>query len=375
MKAVVNGKIVTENGVCENGAIVFDEHIQAIGKDVNTAGCETIDANGNYVLPGFIDIHIHGYKGFDVSDADENAIRKMAELLPENGVTAWCPTTMTVAKENIQKSLDIVAKLKNKDIGGAVILGANAEGPFINPGKKGAQAEEHILPPDADFILKNKASIKLVTIAPEMNGADRFLREVSQNTDISVSIGHTEADYETAKTAFENGANHVTHLFNAMPAMNHRKPGVIGAAFENDDVFCEMIADKFHIHPSLFKTVYNLKKDKLVLITDCMRAGGMPDGEYTLGGQRVTVRGIECRLEDGTIAGSILTMNKALYNFMTETGLPICEAVRAVSLAPAKSIGEDKTRGSLAVGKYADIVVADEKINVLSTFAQGGRVC
>lgn len=372
MKAIINGKIVSENGIIENKSIIFDEYIRKI--DTDTDGCEIIDAEGAYVLPGFIDIHIHGYKGNDASDASEEELVKMAELLPENGVSAWCPTTMTVAIDEIQKSLDIIGKLKKENISGAKILGANVEGPFINPKKKGAQSEEFILMPDEEFILKNKDAIRLVTVAPEMQNADKFIKSICENTDISVSVGHTDADYDTTKKAFECGANHVTHLFNAMPPLNHRNPGVIGAAFENDNVFCELIADKFHIHPSLFKTVKAIKKDKLVLITDCMRAGGMPNGEYTLGGQRVTVKGIECRLDDGTIAGSILTMNKALYNLMTETGLPLHEAVKAVSLAPASSIGEDKVRGSLTVGKYADIVIADEEINIKKTFSCGERV-
>lgn len=373
MRAVINGKIVTENNILENGVVIFDEYIEKVGKDINTDGCEIIDACGNYVLPGFVDVHIHGYKGIDVSDAEEEKIINMAKLLPENGVTAWCPTTMTVAKDTIQKTLDIIKKLKKENVG-AKILGANVEGPFINPKKKGAQSEEFILPPDSKFIIDNKDSIKLVTLAPETENAFEFIKNVSQNTAIAVSVGHTDADFETAKKAFEYGANHVTHLFNAMPPLNHRNPGVVGAAFENGNVFCEMIADKFHIHPTLFKTVFKIKGEKLILITDCMRAGGMPDGEYTLGGQKVTVKGVECRLKDGTIAGSILTLNKALYNFMTETGLPVWEAVKAVSLSPAKSIGEDKKRGSLSVGKYADIVIADEKINIKNTFVGGQKV-
>ncbi len=372
MKAIINGRIVLENEVLDGGNIIFDEKIKRISMDTDVSGCETIDAKGAYVLPGFIDIHIHGYKGCDASDANRDELLKMAELLPENGVTAWCPTTMTVAAETIQKSLDIIDKLKNEKIKGAKILGANVEGPFINPKKKGAQSEEFILPPDIDFVLKNKNVIKLITLAPETDTDFSFTKEASKY--VTVSVGHTDADYETAKKAFECGADHVTHLFNAMPPLAHRAPGVIGAAFENDGVFCEMIADTFHIHPSLFKTVFKLKHEKLVLITDCMRAGGMPDGEYTLGGQKVTVKGIECRLDDSTIAGSILTLNKALYNFMSNVNLPIWQAAKAVSLSPAQSIGEADMRGSLSEGKYADIVIADDKINIVKTFVQGDEV-
>lgn len=369
MKAVVNGKIVFADNLLENGAVVFDERI--IGINEVRENCETIDAEGGYVLPGFVDVHIHGYKGFDVSDAEESSVIAMSRLLPENGVTSWCPTTMTVAKEYIQKALDIIGKLKNKTENGAVVLGANVEGPFINPQKKGAQPEEYILEPDAGFVIANKDKISLITVAPEEKGGLDFIKTVTENTDISVSVGHTDASYGIASKAISNGANHITHLFNAMPPFNHRAPGVIGAALASDSVYCELIADTFHVHPSIFNIVCKLKGDKLVLITDCMRAGGMSDGEYTLGGQKVNVSGIECRLTDGTIAGSILTMNKAVKNLFESTSLPIWEAVKAASLSPAKSINRDSEIGSIEKGKYADLVIVDKDFNVKKTFVHG----
>lgn len=372
MKAVINGNIVLEDGVLENGTIIFDEKIRKIGKKLHLCDCEIIDAEGNYVLPGFIDIHIHGYKGLDVSDAKEKDILKIAELLPENGVTAWCPTTMTVDMDTIRKSVDIIRALKKQDINGAAILGANVEGPFINPSKKGAQSAEFILPPDIDFALENKDAVKLVTVAPEMQNGIDFVKEVSG--EVVVSVGHSNACYQTAKNAFECGANHVTHIFNAMPPLYHREPGIIGAALECENVYCEIICDNFHIHPSLFSVLQKLKKNKLVLITDCMRAGGMPDGKYLLGGQEVFVKNGECRLDDGTIAGSILTMNKALANYIKATQIPLHEAVKAVSLSPAYSIGEEEKRGSLKVGKNADIVISDIDINIKKTFAGGKEV-
>ena len=221
--------------------------------------------------------------------------------------------------------------------------------------------------------MQNAENIKLVTLAPETDMDLKFTKYVSHNTDIAISVGHTDATYEQTSAAFKSGARHVTHLFNAMTPFSHRAVGVIGAALENDSVSCELIADTFHISPVLFGIVERLKGDKLVLITDCMRAGGMPDGEYTLGGQPVTVRGIECRLKDGTIAGSILTLNGAVRNFLKNTGLPIYKVVNMASLNPSRVIGEDTRRGSIEVGKYADLVIADSDVNIKSTIIHGEK--
>lgn len=370
MKAVVNGKIVTETGVIENGVILFDEKIGAIGENLRLGSAEIIDARGEYILPGLVDIHIHGFGGCDVSDGEADGLRKISEALPKYGVTAWCPTTMTVALDEIQKAVDTVWELHGKNVG-AEILGANVEGPFISAKKKGAQDAKHILPPDFDFVVKNKDKIRLITVAPEVDGAVEFVKKVVGLNRIAVSVGHADADGAVTRRAFDCGARHTTHLFNAMTPLGHREIGVVGAALTDERVSCELIADNFHVNHELFGMLNRLKGDKLVLITDCMRAGGMSDGEYTLGGQKVIVRGIECRTEDGTIAGSILTLNKAVRNYMKGAKLTICEAVRAASLNPARVIGEDNVRGSLAVGKNADIVIADGEINIKKTFVRG----
>lgn len=373
MKAIINARVVGPDSVTENGAVVFDEHIKEVGRNIHTGSADVIDAKGNYLMPGFIDIHIHGYMGCDASDGDRGGLLKIAKSLPQNGVTAFCPTTMTVAMDDIQAALDLIGNLKeNND--GAKILGANVEGPFINPKKKGAQDDKYIRKPDTDFVMRNKNNIRLITVAPEEDENLTFTEYISRNTDITVSVGHTDATYEQTHAAFERGARHVTHLFNAMTPFNHRAVGVIGAALADDNVSCELIADTFHVSPVLFKTVERLKGGKLVLITDCMRAGGMPDGEYTLGGQPVTVRGIECRLKDGTIAGSILTLNGAVRNFLNHTDLPIYTVVNMASLNPARVIGEDVRRGSIEIGKYADMVIADNDINIKSTIIHGTAV-
>lgn len=371
MKAIVNAKVVTENSVVDGG-ILFDERILKIG-DIRTGGAEVIDACGAYVIPGLVDVHIHGYKGFDTSDGSLDGIKSISEALTANGVTSWCPTTMTVSMEDIQTALDQTAELM-KGIYGARILGANVEGPFINSKYKGAQSAEFIKRPNADFIIKNKDRIKLVTLAPEVDGGIEFIKRVTSETDVNVSVGHTAANLNQTCAAFNAGARHVTHLFNAMPPLHHREPGVVGAALADDRVYCELIADTFHINPILFNTLGKVLQDRLVLITDCIRAGGMPDGEYTLGGQPVSVRGIECRLEDQTVAGSILTMNKAVKNFMDAVGCPIWEAVKKASLNPARSVGEGKNIGSLEVGKLSDIVICDSNIKIKKTIIGGHLV-
>lgn len=373
MQAIVNGKIVTETQVIENGAILFDEKIRAVGENLRLGSANVIDAKGEYVLPGLVDIHIHGFDGCDVSDGDAVGLKKIAEALPKYGVTAWCPTTMTVACEDIQRALDTVSELRGK-CGGAEILGANVEGPFISAKKKGAQDARYILSPNFDFVSENKEKIRLITVAPEIDGALEFVKAVANLGGIAVSVGHTDADGAVTRCAFDCGARHATHLFNAMTPLGHREIGVVGAILTDERVSCELIADNFYVNRELFGMLNRLKGDKLVLITDCMRAGGMTDGEYTLGGQKVIVKGVECRTEDGTIAGSILTLNAAVRNYMKGANLTICESVRAASLNPARVVGEDKVRGSLAVGKYADIVIADGKINVKKTFVRGMEV-
>lgn len=370
MKAIINGNIVMKDSVIRDGVILFDEKIKQIGTDIPTGDAELIDAKGAYVIPGLIDIHIHGYKGCDASDGKKDELLKIAAELPKNGVTAWCPTTMTIPMNEVQAALDVIGELKNKNKG-AEILGANVEGPFINPAKKGAQDAQYIQKPNIEFVMNNQDKIKLLTLAPEQDDDNRFIKYISEHTDITLSVGHTDATYEQTHSAFMNGASHVTHLFNAMTPFSHRAVGVIGAALSDDAVSCELIADTFHVSPVLYKIVAKLKGNKLVLITDCMRAGGMPDGEYTLGGQPVTVKGVECRLHDGTIAGSILTLNRAVRNFMEHTRLPIYEVVNMASLNPARVIGEEKVRGSLEVGKYADMAIVEPDMTVRQTLIRG----
>ncbi len=374
MKCIINGKIILPNKVIENMAILFDDRIKKIVPmgEVELSEYEVIDVQGNYVAPGLVDIHIHGYLGEDVSDGNVDGIKKMAQGLVENGVTSWCPTTMTVSMEEINKAFDCVRQVKNSsEYYGAKILGVNSEGPFINPAKKGAQAEEHILRPDGDFILKNKDIIRLFTVAPEVDGALECIEKVSSESDITVSMGHTNATYEEANEGIKSGVTHTTHLFNAMTALMHRNPGVVGAALSNDNVSCELIADTFHVNKGLFSLVSKIKGDKLCLITDCIRAGGMPDGDYTLGGQPVKKQGIQCLMPDGTIAGSVLKLNDAVNNLYSNTDLTIFQAVDCASINPAKAVSADGEIGSLEEGKKADIIIADSEFAIMMTIIDG----
>lgn len=378
MKCIVNGKLVLPDKIAEGKALLFDDTIAEIAdaSAVDTGKYETIDAQGMYVAPGLLDMHIHGYAGEDTSDANEDGLLKMCRALAENGVTSWCPTTMTVAKEDILAAFDTVRKVHARtDCYGAKVLGVNCEGPFINPSKKGAQAEEHILRPDAKFILDNADIVRVFTIAPEMDGGLECIREVYEDGRVLVSMGHTGATYEEAMAGIQAGVRHATHLFNAMTPLMHRNPGVVGAALSSDNVSCELIADTFHVNKGLFGLVAKIKKDKLCLITDCMRAGGMPDGTYTLGGQPVHKTGIKCLLEDGTIAASVLKLNEAVRNLYENTDLTLPQAVACASLHPAKALKVDDKIGSLEAGKCADIIIFDDQFNIQKTIIGGNTVC
>jgi len=376
MKCIINGKVILPDCVADGYAVVFDSKIKNIVPltDIDLTEYEVIDACGKYVSPGLVDMHIHGYLGADVSDGDSEGVKLMAEGIIKNGVTAWCPTTMTVSKEEIENAFDSVRKIKNSDeYYGARILGVNSEGPFINAAKKGAQAEEHILRPDADFIKKHSDVVKLFTVAPEVDGALECIERVTKETDVLVSMGHTDANFDQANEGIKKGVRHTTHLFNAMTALSHRSPGVVGSALSSDLVSTELIADTFHVNKGLFNLIAKIKDDKLCLITDCIRAGGMPDGDYTLGGQPVHKEGIKCLMDDGTIAGSVLKLNEAVYNLYSNSDLEIYEAVACASLNPAKALGEDSEIGSLEVGKRADIIIADDKFNI-SMSILGGEI-
>ena len=373
MKAIINGKLILKNAVLENKVIVFDSKIIDICDEVSN-DYEIIDAKGNYVSPGLIDIHIHGCKGFDTMDEDEYAVETISKALVETGVTSFLPTTMTMSQQRIYKAFDNIIKAKNKAIEGAKILGAHMEGPFINEKYKGAQNPKYIYKPSFEFIKDYTDIIKIISYAPETDTNFEFTKKVKKDTNIVLSIGHSDANYNIAKKAKNLGVTNITHLFNAMTPLNHREIGIVGLSLMSD-MYCELIADKIHINKELFQFVIDNKgKDKLVLITDCMRAGCMLDGEYDLGGQTVYVKDNFARLSSGNLAGSVLTLNKAVYNFKENTNLNIYETINLASLNPAKSINIDDKKGSLEIGKDADIAIFNEKMDCLATIVEGNVV-
>lgn len=372
--AIVNGKIILDNQVLEGSVLIFDRKIIAIDSMENISlndNIEIIDAEGKYVSPGFIDIHIHGSGGSDVMDGDIGALDTISQSISKKGVTGFLPTTMTMDKASIYKALNIVRYAMNTEISGAKVLGAHIEGPFINAKYKGAQNSNYILKPDFEFVKDYLDIIRIITLAPEMDKGYEFLNNMNKYEDIVLSIGHSKATFEEAMESIKSGIRHATHIFNAMPSLHHREPGVIGAVFRSD-ITCDLIADKIHVHPSIFQLLIDIKgKDKLILITDSMRAGCVREGEYDLGGQQVIVKYSSARLKDGTLAGSVLTLNEAVRSFLEHTDLQLYEVVALVTKNPAKLIGIEETKGTISIGKDADITVFDEEFDVYLTIVEG----
>lgn len=375
MKALTNGILLHRGEEVSGTTLLFDERIRGIVPDTDLpADCERLDAGGLMVSPGLIDLHIHGYAGEDTSDGSEEGIRKIAAGLLENGVTSFLPTTMTVSWPEIEQAFTAVRGLMPQSreavFPGSEILGVHAEGPFINPKRKGAQAARDILPPDAKRLLEHQDVVRIVTMAPEMPGGLDFIREVTARSPIVVSVGHTDATFSQMMDAVAAGATYVTHLFNAMSGLNHREPGVVGAAL-GAPVYTELIADAFHVHPGLFAFLAGTKGRRLVLVTDCTRAGGLGDGEYTLGGQPIFVKGIECRLQDGTIAGSVLRLNQAVKNLRNHAGLTNAQAVLHATEYAADAIGVSDRKGGFEAGRDADFALFDRQWNAQATYVRG----
>jgi N-acetylglucosamine-6-phosphate deacetylase len=379
MIAIKNGKVILENEVVLGKAVLFTDKIVGIVDESEIpADAEVIDAEGGYVSPGFIELHIHGYLSKDVCDASEESLRIISKGLLANGVTGYLPTTMTVDMAVIKGALEacraLMPESKTADFDGSVILGVHAEGPFISESKKGAQDPKYILKPDADFVKEYSDVIRVITLAPEEDDADfSAIKKITAETGVVVSMGHTSADYDTAVAGVKAGVRHATHLFNAMTPLTHRGPGVVGAALNCDEVSCELIVDTHHVNAALFDTVYKLKGRKLCIITDCLPAGGLPEGEYTLGGAKIIYKNDLCRLEDGTIAGSVLKLNKGVWNVYNNSKIPLHECVNCASLNPATTLGMQDKKGSLAEGKDADIVILDNEFNVRKTII-GGKI-
>ena len=353
---------------------VFTEICPSLAPSENES---VLDADGLYAIPGLIDIHFHGCMGHDFCDGTVEAIDAITRYEASCGVTSVCPATMTVSPESLVQVMD-AARTYNESLarpGQASLVGINMEGPFISEAKKGAQAAEHIrLCDEALFFSLQERSgglIKLVDIAPENEGAMEFIDALHDK--VTISLAHTTADYQTAKEAYDRGARHATHLYNAMPPFTHRAPGVVGAAFDSPHCRAELICDGVHIHPSVVRATFRLfGDDRMILISDSMRAAGMEDGQYTLGGQDVAVKGKYATLvSDGTLAGSVTNLMDCMRTAVKEMQIPLESAIACATMNPAKAIGIYDRYGSISTGKIANLVLLDQDLNLRQVIIHG----
>ncbi len=376
MKTFKNALVYVEGEGVKKCNLTFDKKIQKISRcaDKNAEAIEL--PSDAIVLPGFIDQHIHGAGGSDGMDGTLKDIATIANTIAAEGTTSFLVTTMTQSPENITKAMQAVKAYREAaSTDGARVVGIHLEGPFIAEKHKGAQPLEYVKAPDiAAFDGYNAASgnaIRIVTLAPEVDGAEEFIRHLTKQGIVS-SIGHTGAKYPDIEKAVSVGASNVTHTYNAQSALHHREIGTVGSAMLLDELNCELICDTIHVSvPAMRLLVKNKPADKLTLITDAMRAKGLPDGVSELGGQTVYVKGGEARLEDGTLAGSVLRMNRAVQNMVTKVGVPFTQAVDYATINPAKTLKIDDVTGSIKVGKNADFTVINGNYDVLLTVRDG----
>ena len=379
MNVYINGSIICPEGILENHVVIASDKIQAIiPKDtyIKEDHHQVIDLKGNYLSPGFIDVHIHGAGGYDTMDGSLESFNEISRLLPSSGVTAFLSATMTMSKDRIHQSLSCAKDIiEGGHHVGAELLGIHAEGPFISEKYKGAQNPDFIEAPHYDFYKPYYDIIKLITIAPETDHGHEFAKNIhSHHSNIVLSIGHSEATFDEAVRAFESGYKHVTHLFNAMTGLHHREPGIVGAALI-EDFYTEVIADNVHMRPELYPLIVKAKgKDRIILITDAMCAACLSPGEYSLGGQKVIVDEKSARLTSGALAGSILRMNQGIKNFYTHGRLALHEAVNLASKNPAEELGLYHKIGSITPGKDADLIIMSEDLAILQTYCKGQLV-
>ena len=370
------------------GGQVFDLEQGFLARELCTDGSlisiasgdgDVLDASGCYVIPGLVDVHFHGAVGEDFSDATPEGLQKIADYELSQGVTYICPAGMTLPEDQLTAICKTTAAHRARSSGGAEVVGVHLEGPFLCMAKKGAQNADYLHDPDAAMLRRLQEAaegcVKLVTLAPEQPGSMEFIR-AARELDIHVSVGHTVAGYAAAKAAFEAGADHVTHLYNAMPPLAHRDPGVAGAAYEVPSVKPELICDGIHIHPAMVRLTFGLfGRERMIIISDSLRATGMPDGEYPFGGQMIEVHGNRATIlhHPETLAGSVTSLMGCLRQ-AASFGVPLADVVRACTYNPAQSIGIDGRAGTLDVGKEASLVFLDQKDLSIRTILFKGRV-
>jgi N-acetylglucosamine-6-phosphate deacetylase len=339
------------------------------------AAVRQLDAQGCTILPGFVDVHIHGSAGYDVMDASASALAAIADFLVTHGVTAFVPTTMTAPHNNTLRAVTAVADYLPQQGRGARALGVHLEGPYISPKFPGAQPASFIRPPNLAELAELLAAgpVRMITLAPEVAGAEALIRQARAHDGVVV-LGHTNATYAECLQAMRWGVSQATHTYNAMSGLHHRNPGTLGAVLSIDDIDAQLIADNIHVHPAGMKILARCKgHDHTLLISDAIRATGLPEGDYELGGQPVQVKAGECRLADGTLAGSILTMDQALRNFMAATGWSLAQAWPTTSRTAARTLGLAHEIGTLVPGARGDLVLLDEQLQVVATVV-GGEV-
>ena len=385
---IKNASIYTEDHTFVNGNAVVENGRFVSFSDFSEQDAQIVDAQGLYMIPGLVDIHFHGCMGADMCDGTKEALDIITKYEASIGVTSIAPATMTLPVEELESILKTAAEYKKEceninqietknDKKRADFVGINMEGPFISASKKGAQAEENILQCDYEYFCRlqkaAKGLIKLVDLAPEEPGAMEFIEKAKD--EVVISLAHTASNYDTAKEAIQRGASHATHLYNAMPPLNHRNPGVIGAVRDSETCHAELICDGVHIHPSVIRATFAMFGAKrMILISDSMRATGLNDGDYTLGGQPVKVKGNLATLHDGTIAGSATNLMDCVRFVVKKVGLPFETAVMCASENPAKEIGIFHEVGSISAGKKADFVLLDKDLNIVSVYVDGKEI-
>ena len=360
---IKGGKVFQEDGSFLEQAIYINDH-RLVDKAEYQDDGEVIDAEGLLVLPGLVDIHSHGAAGEDFSDGNPEGLKKILQYEKRCGITSYCPTSMTFPKERLRQIFASIKGAQTED--GATVVGINMEGPFLDPAKKGAHVEKWIAAPDVAFVreLNQDADglVRLVTLAPNMDGAEEFIKEMHE--EVCISLGHTAADYDCASRAMKLGAHHVTHLYNAMQPFGHRAPGLIGAAMDDPECMVELICDGYHIHPSAIRAAFRMfGPERVILISDSMRATGMENGTYELGGQEVTVKNRKAVLKDGTLAGSATNLYGCMCKAV-EFGIPLEQAIMAATANPARSIGIFDYVGSIRIGKQADLLLVSENLEL-----------
>lgn len=376
---IKNGQVFNSNGRFIPADVeLAGDRIVKVAPAGTLHGDEELDAAGKYVTPGFVDIHIHGAAGSDFCDGMDGSdkyVRAMQKYLGSQGVTSFLGTTMAFSEEILDRIFDTARPIFGQEGYGAVLRGVNMEGPFFNKAKKGAQAEKYIIDPDWEMFQRlwerSGHNIRLVDVAPELPGALEFAQKASKLC--TVSIAHTCATYEEATAAFANGFTHTTHLFNAMPAFTHRAPGVVGAASDFAE-HIEMICDGIHLNPSVVRAVFNMfGPDRVCIISDAMQACGMPNGEYSLGGQKVFMTDGLATLADGTIAGSAANLYDCMRRVVS-FGIPVEQAVLSATAVPARELGRQGELGMIADGLPADFVVCGEDLSRRAVYLGGQRL-